>query len=177
MLWEFENAVLLTLLTTLMALVSCVWQRNRILLSSVHSNPDLFKLSAGAAFVNIRQGVEISVAKIQADADRAADRLPEEGEGAAQPDRFTYNNDANNKITAAQGAVGGDGEISTNTLISSSSSSHYDEENLPPNNHNSEEIYEHEDDSVTPTLRLSPMASLSASSAHSTSSAAIRKRK
>ena len=176
MMWEFfekislENAVLSLILTTLVALVALVWQRNRILLSSVHSNPDLFKLSAGAAFVNIRQGVEISVAKIQADADRAADRLPEEGEGAAQPDRFTYNNDANNKITAASAAVGGDGEISTNNT---SSSSHHDEENLPPNNHNSEEIYEHEDDSVTPTLRLSPMASLSASSDHS----ALRKRK
>ena len=179
--WEFENLVLLALLSTLLILISIVWTRNRTLLSSVHSNPDLFKLSAGAAFVNIRQGVEVSVAKIQADADRAADRLPEEGEGAAQPDRFTYNNDTNNKIAAASGgAVGSDGEFISDSTSSAARSSSHDEENLPPirNQSNSVDINEHEDDALPESESLSPIANLTMSenTAIPSSSSAIRKR-
>jgi len=95
---EFMLVFALSLLLTFLILsIAIIWMRNRTLLSSVHINPEFFKLSTGVStsFVNIRQGVEVSVAKIQAEADRNADRLPEEGEGTAQPDRFVFNSNIN----------------------------------------------------------------------------------
>ena len=66
-----------------------IWRRSQRLLSEIQLRPENFKLGSEASVIShVMQGVDVSVAAVQAEADRAADTMPELGEAAAQADRL-----------------------------------------------------------------------------------------
>jgi hypothetical protein len=87
--------IFLVLLLVLGAVNAAVWTFNRDVLSDVYKSPDKFSLPQDAVYIShVITGVDVNVAAQQAEADRAADRVPEAGDDDAAPvaDRLSYTN-------------------------------------------------------------------------------------